>query len=113
MWGWYKVVTNRPPPPGRVSIANMTADRITMYTCIPQLGEIIPIIKYTFIIDKYVYQGGEIYWSVQRLHLHRSGRPSQMQVDPLQGLIAAATWEQDSEIGKLEQVVDLVHTTFR
>ena len=43
MWGWYRDVTNRPPPLARVSLYTLTAEGLELYTHVPPQGWPIPI----------------------------------------------------------------------
>ena len=41
--GWYKAAVDRAPPPSRVTLKRITAERVALYSCVPPLGENIPV----------------------------------------------------------------------
>ena len=41
--GWYKAAVERVPPPARVTLEWITAERVAMYSCVPPPGDNIPV----------------------------------------------------------------------
>ena len=71
--GWYKATVDCGPPPARVTLARITAERVTLYSSVPPPGENIPVIIQLFLVDDSVPEEGEIEWAVKRLCNNRSG----------------------------------------
>ena len=76
--GWYQATVNRAPPPARVTLERITAERVELYSYNPPLGANIPISMEPLPVDDSVPTGDKIKWAVKRLKNHRSGGPSGM-----------------------------------
>ena len=74
---------DRPPPPARVAIATMTAERVELYRPVPPLGQPIPVGVQPFLVDDSILEDEEIAWAVRRLRLNRSGDQSGMRAEHL------------------------------
>ena len=57
MLGCYQEVADRPPPPARIIIAQMTSERVELY---PPPGCSIPIVTLTIHVDDYVPEEEDI-----------------------------------------------------
>ena len=71
--GCYKAAVDRAPPPARVTLERITAERFAMYSYVPPPGENIPIAIKPFQVDDSVPEEGEIEWAVKKLRNNRSG----------------------------------------
>ena len=83
MWGWYRDVANRPPPPARVSLETLTAEHVKIYTHVPPKGKPIPIEVAPFPVDENILGGEDTSKAAMRLRLHCSGGPSGMRAKHL------------------------------
>ena len=83
MWGWYRDVANRPPPPARVSTETLTEERAELYAHVPPLGQHIPIEVPPFPVDDNIQGEEDIAKAVLRLRLHRDRGPSGMRAKHL------------------------------
>ena len=88
--GWYKDTVDRAPPPARVTLERITAERVALYSYVPPLGENIPISIRPFQVDDSVAEEGKIEWVVKRLRNNCSGGASGMRVEHIKQWIAAA-----------------------
>ena len=113
MWGWYKAAVERPPPPARVSIATMTAERIDLYRHITPSGETIPVGDLTFLVDDSIPEDEYITWEVSRLCLNCSGGPSEMRVEHLCQWLVASTRDDSPDATNWHKVVAIVQAAFR
>ena len=64
MKGWYRVAVDRAPPPARVTLERITAERVDLYSYVPPPGENIPVSVYTFLVDNLVPTKDKIEWEV-------------------------------------------------
>ena len=71
--GWYKDAADRAPPPTRVTLERITAERVALYSHIPPTGDNIPVDIKNFMVNDSVLGEGEIEWAVKRLRNNRSG----------------------------------------
>ena len=71
--GWYKAAVNRTLPPSRVTLEQITAERVALYRRVPPPGENIPVQIEPFEVEDKVPEEGEIEWEAKRLHNNRSG----------------------------------------
>ena len=76
MWGCYKAAVDRPPPPSRVDLSTMTAERGEIYQNVPLPGYPIPVGDLPFLVDDDISEDEEITWALCRLCLNRFGGPS-------------------------------------
>ena len=88
--GWYKVVVDRAPLPARVTIEQITAERVALYSRVPSPGDNIPVAIEPFEVEDSVMEEGGIELAVKRLCNNRSGGLSRMQAEYLKGWLAAA-----------------------
>ena len=65
MKGWYWVVVDRAPPPARVTLKRITAERVDLYRYITPTGENIPISVEPFPVEDLVPTEDEIEWAVK------------------------------------------------
>ena len=87
--GWYKAAVDCAPPPARVTLKQITAERVALYNYVPPPGENIPIDIQLFHVDDSVPEEGEIEWAV---------RPSGMQTEHVKHWLAATQKsEKDGE----------------
>ena len=88
--GWYKSAVDRAPPPARVTLKRITAERVKLYSRVPPPGENIPVrIERCEVKDKVTDEGG-IEWAVKRLRNNRSRGLPRMRAEHLKGWLAVA-----------------------
>ena len=87
--GWYKAAVDRAPPPTRVTLERITAERVELYIYVPPPGTNIPISVQPFPVDNSVPTEGKIEWVVTQLRNHHSGGPSGMRAEHLKRWLAA------------------------
>ena len=58
--GWYKDAVDHAPPPARVTLERITAERVALYSYVPPPGENIPIAIQPFQVYDSVLEEGEI-----------------------------------------------------
>ena len=85
--GWYKVTFGRSPPPARVTLEWITAERVELYSYVPPPGTNIPISMQPVPVDESVPTENKIEWAVTRLRNQRYGRASGMRADHLKRLM--------------------------
>ena len=95
MCEWYKAATNWPPSPARVSIANITEERVSLYTRVLPLGKGILVGIDNFTIDESDPQVDKSAGSVKLLKHNRLEGLSQMQAEHPQVWPAEATQKRD------------------
>ena len=88
--GWYKAAVDRTPPPARVMLKRIMADKVALYSRVPPPGDSIPVEIEPFEVEDKVPDEGGIEWAVKRLRNNCSGWPSRMRVEHLKGWLAAA-----------------------
>ena len=88
--GWYKDVVNRAPPPARVTLERITAERVALYSYVPPLGGYIPVTIQPFLVDDLEPEEGWIEWAVKRLRNNRYGGASRMRAEHVKRWLAAA-----------------------
>ena len=49
--GWYKAAVDRAPPPSRATLKRVSAERVTLYSRIPPLGNNIPVTIEPFAVE--------------------------------------------------------------
>ena len=49
--GWYRAAVDRDPPPARVTLERIMAERVELYSYVPPLGANIPISVEPFPVD--------------------------------------------------------------
>ena len=64
--GWYKAAVDRAPPPARVTLKRITAERVALYSRVPPPGENIPVALEPFKVEDEVPEEGEIEWARTR-----------------------------------------------
>ena len=100
--GWYKAEVDRAPPPARVTLKRITAERVTLYNRVPPPGDIIPVDIETFAVEDGVPEEGEVEWAVKRLRNNRAGGLSRMRAEKLKDWLAAA-WREDKKVETAEK----------
>ena len=100
--GWYKDTADRAPPPTRVTLERITAERVALYSHIPPTGDNIPVDIQPFIVDDSVPEEGGIEWEVKHLRNNRSRGPSRMWAEHLKGWLAAAQRGEKGETADKE-----------
>ena len=88
--GWYKAAFDRAPPPARVTLERITAERVDLYRCVPPPGTNTPISVQPFPLEDSVPTEDKIEWAVKPLNNHRSRGASGMQADHMKRWLAAA-----------------------
>ena len=78
MKGWYQATVDCAPPPARVALEWITAERMDLYCHVPPLRENIPV------------SVEEIKWAVKQIQNHRSGGPLGMRAENLKGWLAGS-----------------------
>ena len=58
--GWYKAAVDRAPPPARATLKWITAERVTLYSRVPPLGDSIPVDIESFAVEDGVPEEGEV-----------------------------------------------------
>ena len=56
--GWYKAAVDRAPPPDRVALEQITAERVALYSYVPPPGDNIPVVIETFLVKDLVPEEG-------------------------------------------------------
>ena len=126
--GWYQAAVNHTPPPARVTIERITAERVVLYSRVPPPGENVPVQIEPFEVEDKVPEEVEIEWAVKCLRNNRSRGASRMRAEPLIGWLAAARRRETGETADTEgggqentregaenwaRFVELVQTAFR
>ena len=62
---WYRAAVERVPPPARVTLQRITAERVYLYRYVPHLGENIPVSVDPFLVNDLVPTEGKIEWAVK------------------------------------------------
>ena len=91
MQGWYKDAVDCLPPPARVALITMTAEREELYRHVPSLGDTTPVGDLPFSVDDGIPEDEDIAWAVRRLCLNRSGGPSVLRAEHLRQWLIAET----------------------
>ena len=112
--GWYTVIVDRPPPPARVALTTMTAEREELYRHVPSLGEPIPMgdPPFPFLVDHLITDDEELAWAVDRLHLNCSGGPSGMRAEHLRQWLIAEMRDDSPDATNWLKVVAIVQAAF-
>ena len=100
--GLYQAVVDRDPPPARVTLEWIAAERVDLYSYVPTLGGDIPISVEPLPVDDSVPTEDKIEWAVKILQHHRSKGTSRMRAEHLEGWLAAAR-KKDKEAVSTEQ----------
>ena len=79
--GWYKAAVDRDPPPARVMLKRIMAERVALDSYVPPPGENIPVHIEPLLVDDSVPEEEDIEWVVNCLRNNRSGGPSMMRAD--------------------------------
>ena len=88
---WYKSVEDRPPPPSRVAIATITAEKFEIYRYVAPAGDPIPVGDLPFLVDYSVPKDEDITWALRMHCLNLLGGPSGMRAEHLRQWLIAAT----------------------
>ena len=56
--GWYKAAVDCDPPPARVTLERITAERVAQYSYVPPLGGNIPVTIQPYLVDDSVPEEG-------------------------------------------------------
>ena len=81
MKGWYQAAVDRVPPPARVTLKRITAERMDLYIYVPPPGDNIRVSVEPFLVDDLLPTENEIKWLVKRPQNNRSGGPSGMRAE--------------------------------
>ena len=87
---WYKAAVDCAPPPARVTLKWITAERVELYRYVPPPRKNIPVSVQPFPVDDSVSTEDEIEWAVKRLRNNRSGGASGMRVEHLKRWLTKA-----------------------
>ena len=87
--GWYKAAVDPAPPPSRVTLERITAERVALYSHVPPPGEKNPMAIKPFMVNDLVPEEGEIEWAVKRLCNNCSRGASRMRVEHIKGWLVA------------------------
>ena len=90
MKGWYNAVVDRAPPPTRVTLEQIMAERVDLYCHVQSLGDNIPISINPFKVEDLVPTEDEIDWAVRRICKNHSRGPSGMRTQHIKGWIEEA-----------------------
>ena len=102
--GWYKAAVDHAPPPTQVTLKQIMAERVELYSYVPPPGNNIPISIQPFPVEDSVPTEDEIKWAVTRLRNHRYGGPSGMRAEHLNRWLATARKsEKEKETAKKEE----------
>ena len=85
MKGWYRTAVDCASPPARVTLERIAVELVDLYRHIPPPGENIPISVDPFPVEDLVPTEDEIEGLVEWLQNHRSGGPSEMWAEHLNG----------------------------
>ena len=96
--GWYRAAVNRSPPPDWVTLKQITAERVDLYSYIPPSGANITISLDPFPLDDSVPTEGKIEWVVKRIQNHCSMWPSGVRGDHLKEWLSAARKKEKEEV---------------
>ena len=55
---WYKAAVDRAPPPARVTLERITAERVALYSRFPTPGDNIPVSIEPFVVEDSVPEEG-------------------------------------------------------
>ena len=110
---WYKDAIDCPPPPSRVALATMTAEREELYWHFPSPGEPIPVGGLPLSVDYVIPEDEDIAWGVRRLLLNRSVGTSGMQSEHLRQWLIAAIQDDSPDTTNFLNVVTTVQAAFR
>ena len=70
--GWYKAAVDCAPPPARVTLKRIMAERVELYSYVPPTGKNIPISVQLLPVEDSVPVEDKIEWAVKRLRNNRS-----------------------------------------
>ena len=70
MQGWYQSAVERAIPPTRVTLEQITTERVYLYSYVPSSGENIPVSVEPFQVYDLVPTEDDIEWAVKRLRNH-------------------------------------------
>ena len=84
MKGWYNAAADCALPHARLTIDQITAERLELYHHVPPPWENIPISVDTFMVDDSVPTEDSIEWPVRSLGSNRSGGPYGIRLGNLQ-----------------------------
>ena len=56
--GWYKAAVDRAPPPARVTLERITAERVALYSHVPPLGDNTTVELEPFEVEDAVLEEG-------------------------------------------------------
>ena len=97
---WYRVAVACTPPPARVTLERITAERVDLYRRIPPTGENIPVYVDPYPVEDLVSTENEIEWEVKRLRNKCSGGNSGMQDEKIKGWLVESQKEEATEAKK-------------
>ena len=95
--GWYRAAVDCAPPPARVTLERIMAERVDLYRYVPTPGVNISISVEPLPVDDLVPTEDKVGWEVKRLQNHRSGGPFGMWAEHLNGWLATAKKKEKEE----------------
>ena len=112
MRGCYLKAEDQPPPPERVAIARMTAERVALYQRVLHPGRSIPVAAMPFLVDESVPDKEKVPWAVCRFYKNRAGGPYRMREEHLWAWLGAATIEEPPNLVLWEKFIGLIQDIF-
>ena len=103
MKGWYRVAVDRAPPPARITLERITAERVDLYSYVPPPGENTPVSIEPFPVYDSLPTEDNIEWVVKRLQNNRSGGPSGMRAEHLKVWLAEARKKERWEVAENQE----------
>ena len=88
--GWYKAAVDCTPPPARVTLERITAERVELYIYVPPPRTKIPISMQQFLMEDSMPTEDKIEWVVTLLYNHCSGGESGIQEEHLKRWLVEA-----------------------
>ena len=98
--GWYQATVDRAPSPAWVTLEQITAERVELYSYAPPPGVNTPISVEPLPVDESVPTEEEIERAVKRLQNHRSRGPLGGRAEHLKGWLAAARKKEEAAGGE-------------
>ena len=102
-----------PPPPARLSLETLMAERVGIYAHFPLPVIHIPIGVAPFPVDDTIPGEEEIPEAVMRLRLHFTGSPSGIRAKHLRLWLRTAKREEHADLGNWEKVIAIIQADFR
>ena len=103
MKGWYKTAANHAPPPTRLTLNQIMAERVVWYCRKPPLGDNIPISVDPFPLEDSITTEEKTKWEMRRLRVNPYGSPSGMREDHLRKCLREDRKEAEAAAEVLEE----------